>query len=138
MELNDYEYGDILIGKVFEFEKVLAIEDLDSFAKLTGDYNPLHCDEEYSKSKGFENRVVYGMLAGSLFSTLVGMICPGKRNLYLTQSLNFKRPLYPGEKLIVRGEIVGKNESINILTIKTKIISGGLVAIEGVAKVKVV
>jgi len=138
MELNDYTYEKIEKGMVFKFERVLTTQDLAHFAELTKDYNPLHCDEEYAREKGFKNRVVYGMLGGSLFSTLVGMVCPGKRNLYLTQSLNFKKPLYPGEKLVIQGEVIDKSDGINVLTVKTEIISGGTVAINGVAKVKII
>ena len=96
MKINNYEYDETYQGMRFEFKKVITNEDLDSFAKIVGDYNPLHCDVEFAKKKGFKDRVVYGMLAGSLFSTLVGMVCPGKNNLYLSQNLNFREPIYFG------------------------------------------
>ena len=105
---NDYKYEEINIGDTFGFNKVLTVQDVDKYADLTGDYNPLHCDKEYALSTEFKNRVVHGMLAGSLFSTLVGMICPGKKNLYLTQTLRFKLPIYPGSNLAVRGEVLKK------------------------------
>ncbi|MEK6905348.1 MAG: MaoC family dehydratase [Nanoarchaeota archaeon] len=135
---NEYDYDKIDIGSVFGFTKTLSIEDMDNYAHLTGDYNPLHCDEEYALSNNFKTRVVHGMLAGSLFSTLVGMICPGKKNLYLTQSLKFKSPIYPGSELTVRGEIVSKIDSVKAIVINTQIFANNKIVIEGEAKVKII
>src|SRR3989344_1087313 len=135
---NEYDYDKIDIGSIFGFTKILSIEDMDNYANLTGDYNPLHCDEEYALSNNFKTRVVHGMLAGSLFSTLVGMICPGKKNLYLTQNLKFKSPIYPGSELIVRGEIVSKIDSIKAIVINTQILADNKIVIEGEAKVKII
>ncbi len=138
IKANDYNYEEINPGEVFQFNKVLTVEDIDNYAKLTGDHNPLHCDEEYARSTEFENRVVHGMLAGSLFSTLVGMVCPGKKNLYLTQSLKFKAPIYPNSELIVKGTIVKKIDSLKVVVINTEIVVNGETVIEGQAQVKLI
>jgi len=137
MILNEYNYEDIPVGKEFEFEKVFSLDDLKLFQKLTGDSNPLHTDKEYAMESGFEDQVVYGLLAGSLFSSLVGMMCPGKNNIYLTQNYNFKKPVYPNRKLIVRGKILDKIPGINMITIKTEILSEENILIDGIAKVKI-
>jgi len=136
VDLNDYNYEDISKGMIFQFQKTLEVLDLDNFSKITGDFNPLHSIEEYAKEKGFNTRVVHGMLAGSLFSTLVGMVCPGKKNLYLSQTLNFRKPLYPNNRLIIKGEVIEKIDAFKLLTIKTEILSEEQVAIDGIAKVK--
>ena len=137
MEINDYNYEDISVKDVFEFKKTLSLEDIDSYAKLTGDLNPLHCDKEYAKNTKFKNRIIHGMLAGSLFSTLVGMICPGKRSLYLKQSLNFRQPIYPNSELIIKGVVKNKMDSLKIVTLHTEIIANGVVMINGEAQVRV-
>ena len=77
------------------------------------------------------------MLAGSLFSTLVGMVCPGKNNLYLAQSLNFKNPIYPNSELIVRGIVKSKIDAIKLIVINTEIIVNEIIVIEGEAKVRI-
>ena len=136
MEMNDYSYDEIEKGMRFEFKRVMTAKDLDDFSRLTEDRNPLHCDEEYAKSTPFNGRVVHGMLVASLFSTLVGMVCPGKRNLYLKQEINFKKPVYPGTELTVRGTVKEKIDSIRLLVIETEIIADGSVLINGEAKVK--
>lgn len=135
---NHYNYEEISTGDVFQFNKVLTVEDVDNYAKLTGDYNPLHCDEEYARSTEFKSRVVHGMLASSLFSTLVGMVCPGKKNLYLTQSLKFKAPIYPNSELTVKGTILKKIDSLKALIINTEIIVNDETVIEGQAQVKLI
>tara|TARA_Y100000310_G_C20480522_1_gene714449 strand:- start:14 stop:433 length:420 start_codon:yes stop_codon:yes gene_type:complete len=137
MELNEYSYDEIDVGKVFEFKRKISTEDVDSFSKLTKDFNPLHNDHEYAKNTEFNDRIVHGMLAGSLFSTLLGMVCPGKKNLYLSQNLNFRKPIYLDSEVLVRGKIKNKIDSIRVLVIETQIMVGDSVIIEGEAKVKV-
>ncbi|VVB83550.1 MaoC like domain protein [uncultured archaeon] len=137
MELNDYKYEEINVGDIFEFKRNITADNLNEYAKLTGDFNPLHCDEEYAKKTIFKGRIIHGMLAGSLFSTLVGMMCPGKRNLYLSQSLNFKRHIYPNSELTVKGVIKNKIDSMKIIVLGTEILVDGKIVINGEAKVKV-
>lgn len=137
MELNDCDYEDIKEGQVFEFNRVITTEDVKSFADLTEDHNPLHCDEQYASTTQFKGTIIHGMLAASLFSTLLGMVCPGKRNLYISQSLNFERAIKPNSEITVRGTIQKKIDSINVLIIQTQIIFKDSIAISGEAKVKV-
>jgi len=137
MKINEYNYNEINIGNKFEFMRTLLVKDINNYAELTGDFNPLHCDSEYAKNTIFKNRIVHGMLAGSLFSTLVGMICPGKKNLYLSQNLNFKNPIYPNSELIIRGTIKDKIDSIKLIIITTEIIVNGIIVVDGEAKVKI-
>lgn len=130
-------YADIKVGAIYTFEKVISREEIATFAKLTGDYNPLHVEKEYGEKSKFKNNIVHGMLAGSLFSTLVGMYCPGEKSLYLSQTLMFRVPILPETRIIVRGTVTNKNEGIKIVTIKTEIIADGTVAINGEAKVSI-
>lgn len=136
-ESADYNYGEISVGMTTEFEKRIAEEDIRKFAELTGDFNPLHVDKEYAKKTEFKGNIAHGMLAASLFSTLLGMYCPGRKNIYLSQTLNFRKPVKPNSLLKIKGEITGKTESLKLLTIKTSISCGGEVLIDGEAKVKV-
>ncbi len=131
------KYSEINIGDVHEFEKVITKEDIETFAGLTGDYNPLHVNEDFAKNTSFKKNVVHGMLAGSLFSTLVGMYCPGRDNLYLAQSLNFVKPIFPGDRILVRGTIKNKIDAVKMILMKTEILKDSAVVINGEAKVKV-
>lgn len=132
------DYADIDEGNVYTFEKFISQEDVNSFAALTGDYNPLHVNKEFGEKSRFNNTIVHGMLAGSLFSTLVGIYCPGEKCLYVSQTLKFKKPVFPGDNVTVKGTVVSKNDSVKIVTIKTELFVNNLLAITGEAKVGVI
>lgn len=135
---NEFTYEDIKEGMIFEFKRKITEEDMLRFAELTGDFNPIHTSAEYATSKGFKDRIVYGMLAGSLFSTLIGMHCPGKSSLYLSQSLEFRSCLIPDQEITVRGKVLKKYDSIKTISIKTLITHEGKIIVSGEAKVKII
>ena len=137
MKVADLRYADIKEGEIHQFTKKITHDDILKFAYLTGDFNPLHVDKEFGKKSQFKQNIVHGMLAGSLFSTLVGMYCPGKRSLYLSQTLNFKIPLFCDDTVTVKGTIIAKNDVFLLITLKTEIIKEGKVCINGEAKIKV-
>ena len=105
------------------------------FAKLSGDFNPLHMDEDYALNTNFEKRVCHGMLLASFFSQLVGMYLPGKNSLYFSQSLNFRNPCFVDDEVIIAGDITEKKSNTRIITIKTTISRGTTIIIDGTAKV---
>lgn len=133
----DPAFSSIEEGREYQFTRKITPEDGIKFAILTGDFNPLHIDKEFGEKSQFKKNIVHGMLAGSLFSILVGMHCPGKRSLYLSQVLNFKAPLFYNDVVIVKGTVVSKNEATRLVTLKTEIIKHGKVCISGQAKIKV-
>ena len=137
MEMNHFSYEEIKQGQVYEFKKNITNEDITTFSNLTGDKNPLHCDENYASKTRFKGVIVPGMLASSMFSTLFGMLCPGKKNLYLTQTLNFESPIKPNSEITVRGIVTRKIDSLKIICFDTHILVNGNIAIKGEAKIKV-
>jgi len=88
-ELSKYTFDEIEIGLTKQFQITITETMVDDFAKLSGDFNPLHTDNEYAVSSGFHGRVCHGMLLGSFFSRLIGMYLPGKHALHFSQSLKF-------------------------------------------------
>lgn len=129
-------YDEIKINSVYFFERIISKQDVFAFSELTGDKNRLHLDERCGADSQFGKNIVHGMLAGGLFSALVGMYCPGDGGLYLSQTLNFRSPIFWDDKVEVRGEVVAKNDSIKVITLKTTISREGKVVIDGEAKVK--
>ena len=84
--MNEYKFKDIKIGLEEKFEVNLTEEMVKAFCNITGDINPLHNDLDFAKSKGYNEKVVYGMLTASFLSTLAGVYLPGifyLKNLYL-------------------------------------------------------
>lgn len=130
-------FKDILPGNFYSFEKIVSTQAIADFARWTGDFSPLHMDPAFGKKSPFGSNIAHGMLAACFFSTLIGMYCPGERSLYLSQTLNFRSPVFAGDQVLVRGTVVSKNESIRLVTLKTEILKQGIVVIDGEAKVRV-
>jgi acyl dehydratase len=118
---NEYSFEDITIGQKEIFGVVITESMVNEFAKISGDYNPLHIDANYAQTTKFEKRVCHGLLLASFFSQLIGMYLPGKNALYISQTLNFISPCYINDKIIIKGEVFKKSLSTKIITLKTKI-----------------
>lgn len=136
--MEEFVFAELKIGQEAFFERVFSIEDIKKFADLSGDFNPLHVDKSYAEKTEFGGQIVHGMLAGSFFSTLVGMYLPGKNCLYLSQTLQFHYPIMPEEKIKVYGKIIQKIGALKIIEIETRIFDKNNKAlITGAAKVRV-
>ena len=121
--MNNYKFVDIHVGLEESFSVRVKSEKLDKFLKISGDINPLHTDAEYSKSKGFSDRVVYGMLTSSFFSTLVGVYLPGKYCILQSVNIQFSKPVYIDDILTITGKVSYINEAYKQLEIKAVIIN---------------
>lgn len=129
----DLRYSDIEVGSVSSFERVLTEKDMEAFSELSGNWTPLHADPEFGKQSRYGGIVIHGMLAASLFSTLLGMHCPGRRGICLSHTLNFSRPIFPGRRLLVKGTVVGKSDVPRVVKVWTEIIVEGEIAVTGEA-----
>ena len=93
------------IGKKAEFTETITESMIQEFAKLSGDYNPHHVNEEYAKKTKYEKRICHGMLLAALFSKLTAMYLPGQGSLYISQTLNFVSPAFIDDVVTVSGEL---------------------------------
>lgn len=89
------------IGDQRSYQRVITKQDVETFGKLTGDMNDAHFNEAYAETTIFKKPIVHGMLVGSLFSKIFGLDYPGEGTIYCSQSLNFKKPVYPDQILTV-------------------------------------
>lgn len=103
--MNRYFLKDLSIGMEESFEDQISNEMLDSFVLLSGDDNPLHTNEAFARQFGFDNRVVHGLLAAALYSKLVGKHLPGQYSLLHGIKIDFRKPIYVGVKLRVKGSV---------------------------------
>ena len=134
----DYSFDEIAIGLKHSFDVIINDEIVDNFAKISGDFNPLHMDEQYAIKTKFGKRVCHGMLLSSFFSRLVGMYLPGKNALYFSQNLNFVEPCFIGDQVTVKGEVIDKSESTKIIKLETTIKNQDeKLLVEGTARVLV-
>ena len=134
-KLSEYTLDEIEIGLTKQFDIKITESMIDDFARISGDYNPLHMDEKTAQARKFTNRVCHGMLLASLFSRLVGMYIPGKYGLYFSQTLNFVNPSIVNDNITVIGEVTAKSESTRIIKLKTTIKNASGNLVEGEAKV---
>ena len=116
-------FNEIQINHSEEFEVKISNTLVDDFSKVSGDFNPLHLDEQFASYTSFGKCIVHGMLLASFFSRLVGMQIPGKNGIYFSQSLNFRKPGFIGDTVKIIGTVIDKSESTKIITLKTELIN---------------
>ena len=94
------------VGDCAEFTKVFSEEDVFLFAGITGDRNPVHISKEFAEKTRFRKRIAHGLLTAGTISAAIGMKLPGPGCLYLSQSLDFKAPVFLGDEITAHVEIV--------------------------------
>ncbi len=107
------------IGDTATLTRVFTDEDVRLYADLSTDHNPVHLDAEFAASTQFGQRIVHGMLVGSLFSALLGEQLPGHGSIYMSQNLQFKAPVYLNTEVIASVEITAIREGKPIVSLKT-------------------
>ena len=119
--MNRYLFSELSIGMSECFEAIVTEDMMNSFCNITGDINPLHNDRDYAISKGFPDRVCYGMLTASLLSTFAGVYLPGEHCLIHEVDSKFVKPVFAGDHLKVSGEITELNDTFQQATMKVAI-----------------
>ena len=94
---------DIEMGMSRYIQKVVTNEDIEMFAQVSTDHNPVHLDDAYAKDTIFEGRIAHGMLTAGLISAVIGEQLPGHGTVYMGQTLKFLAPVRPGD--MVRAEV---------------------------------
>lgn len=89
------------------------------FAEFSGDFNPLHLDEEYAKNTRFGRRIAHGMLTGAFISSLLGYEFAERRIVYLSQTMKFVAPVYIGDTVTVLGTVTSIREDKPVVTLST-------------------
>ena len=119
--MNQYSFEELNTGREESFSVTVTEEMMANFLKITGDVNPLHNDEDFARKKGFDSKVVYGMLTASFFSTLAGVYIPGEKCLIEEVNYKFTKPVYIGDELTVSGKITERDERVRQLVLKVRI-----------------
>lgn len=84
----------INVGDEFRHRFQYSQDDVDKFAEVSGDTNPLHLDEEYAKNSIFGRRIIHGFLGGAVFTKIFGTLLYAKGNIYMKQNMSFRKPMY--------------------------------------------
>ena len=126
---------DLEIGMMRHLLKQVTDTDIQMFAQVSTDRNPVHLDDAYARDTIFEGRIAHGMLTAGLISAVIGEQLPGHGTVYLGQTLKFMAPVRPGD--IVRAEVTV--ESIDHpkrrVTLATRCLVGDTVVLKGEAVV---
>jgi acyl dehydratase len=112
------DFDAIQIGREASLRHTITEKDVQTFAELTGDTNPLHMDAGFASETQFKKRVVHGMLTASFISTVIGMQLPGPGALYLSQELNFKKAVAIDDTIRVTATVAQKVASSRMLVLK--------------------
>ncbi|MEP2024128.1 MAG: MaoC family dehydratase [Reichenbachiella sp.] len=108
------------VGDTYETEFNISQEQVNAFAELSGDKNPLHIDSEFAATTNFKSPIVHGIFTSAVISKVLGMEFPGPGTFYLSQKLDFKRAIYPGKRYMAKFEIIEIREGKHIAVISTQ------------------
>ena len=115
------KFSDITVGYRAQLSHTITQDDLNTFASLVGDFNPIHIDPEFARTTSFGKPIVHGMLTSSFISTMVGMLLPGRGSLWTDQTLRFMRPTFVGDTITVVAEVTQVSPATQTIISKVKI-----------------
>ena len=104
-KFHGYSLEDIFIGQEAELISLVKNEDIETFAKVTGDTNPIHINDEFAKNSIFKKKIAHGFLSASYISAVIGTKLPGPGCIYVKQSLRFLAPVFPGDKITTKVKV---------------------------------
>jgi len=128
-------YDQIHIGDSAEFSKTFSEADIYLYAGISGDFNPAHIDEAYARSTHFKTRIAHGMLSAGLISAVIGTQLPGSGSIYMQQTLSFLAPVYMGDTVTARVEVMEKIDKKKVRLKTTCLNQDAVMVLEGEALV---
>lgn len=133
--ISNIPYAELEVGMQASLSKTLEERDLQLFAAVSGDCNPVHLDPEFAATTIFKERIAHGMLAGALISAAIACKLPGPGSIYLGQQLKFTHPAKLGDTLTVKLEILEKLPRLSV-RIATRVFNqNGELLVDGEAEV---
>ncbi len=124
-----------LIGYTINDRRIVYEKDIIEFARLSGDYNPIHTDELFASKSIFKRRIAHGMYIASFFSKILGDEKYGYSGIYLNQQLNFLNPVFINDAVDIFIILEKINNIKSTLTFKTVCMVDGKVVIDGFAEI---
>ena len=109
---------NITSGFTYKKSVVVTEKMVQDFASCTGDNNPVHLNENYAKASKFKNKIAHGLLIGGFISAVLGNEFPGHGTIYISQSLNFKSPVFINDTITILIEVLG-GSNVNRMNLKT-------------------
>ena len=125
---------DIELGMVRSLRKTVTDRDIELFAEVSTDRNPVHLDDDYARDTIFQGRIAHGMLTAGLISAVIGEQLPGHGTVYLGQSLKFMAPVRPGDTVLAEVKVTAIDHARRRVTLETH--SAGVIAFSGTVSQK--
>jgi len=122
--LSEQSVLGVKVGDTASFEKTVSDEDIVAFARVTGDEQPLHLDDAFAATTRFKKRIAHGMLSAGYISAALGTrLAPNATVVYLSQSLRFMRPVYPGDTISAKLEVTSVDPEKRFVTCTTECVN---------------
>ena len=126
---------DLEIGMKRELTKLVTDGDIEMFAEVSTDRNPVHLDDDYAEETMFQGRIAHGMLTAGLISAVIGEQLPGHGTIYMGQNLTFLAPVRPGDVVVAEVTVMEIDYAKRRVTLKTECKIDGKPVLKGEAKV---
>ena len=126
---------DIEIGMIRSLRKEVTDRDIELFAEVSTDHNPVHLDEAYAQDTIFGGRIAHGMLTAGLISAVIGEQLPGHGTVYMGQSLKFLAPVRPGDVVLAEVEVLDIDYAKRRVRMETRCLVDGKKVLLGEATV---
>lgn len=127
--------ADLREGLHADIGFIVTEADMQRFAALSGDYNPLHQDSVFAQGKGFQDKVVYGALLIAKLSQVIGMRLPGRDSVWSSLSLRFHNPLYVGEAAQAEATVIFVSPATKLVALDILVRAGERILAKGKAEV---
>ena len=121
MQISNVTFDEIAIGDTATYTRLITNQEVEAFAAISGDHNPLHLDPEYAATTAFGECIAHGMLTGALISAAIAMQLPGPGSVYLNQSIQFKAPVLLGDTLTVTLTVSDKHHKRPWITLQCNV-----------------
>ncbi|MBS91525.1 MAG: hypothetical protein CMM95_00525 [Rickettsiales bacterium] len=118
-ELHGFFIEELEINQETEYRRIILENDIQSFAEVSGDKNPVHTNEEFAKKTIFRKKIAHGFLTASLISTVIATQLPGPGSIYISQSLRFLAPVFINDEVIVKVKVISidsEKKKVKLLT----------------------
>jgi acyl dehydratase len=115
--LENVTFDEITIGQTASYTKSVSEKDIQLFAAVSGDVNPVHLDAEFAAATMFGERIAHGMFTGALVSAALALELPGPGCIYLGQNLSFRAPVLIGDTITINLEVTAKREDRKYVTL---------------------
>lgn len=110
----------LFVGQKESFSRTVSESDIVQYAGISGDFNPIHIDQEYARKTRFGQRIAHGLLTTSNISRMLGMHLPGPGSVYVSQNIEFVKPVFIGDTITTTAEIIEIIQEKGLIRLSTE------------------